>query len=153
MTFIILENILCIIDKEEWNGGTVDWPPNIQTTNLVGPFLAEFRQLDTHKCNFHFTYLKDIWYILPLFSSFTSFFLEYRYVIMRLFEIFWPYCDAQYLPRGQQNYCWVSASILCTKFVCIFVEQCSSADMKEIQNLWAETLTMSRFLKALLGLV
>ena len=56
-----------------------------------------------------------------------------------------PHCDAQYLPRGQQNYCWVSASILCTKFVCIFVEQCSSADMKEIQNLWAETLTMSRF--------
>ena len=24
--------------KEEWSGGTVDWPQKIQTTNLVGPF-------------------------------------------------------------------------------------------------------------------
>ena len=38
--------------KEERNGGTVDWPLNLQTSNLVGPFWLSAGSY-THKHNFH----------------------------------------------------------------------------------------------------
>ena len=34
----ILEYSLLLLCKEERSGGTVDWPPKLQTTNLVGLF-------------------------------------------------------------------------------------------------------------------
>ena len=47
------------VSKEELSGGTVDWPPKLQTTYQLGcAILAECRQLDTHKRNFSFYVVK-----------------------------------------------------------------------------------------------
>ena len=46
----ILEYSLLLLCKEERSGGTVDWPPKLPTTNLVGLFML----LDTLKRNFPF---------------------------------------------------------------------------------------------------
>ena len=64
--------------KEEWSGGTVDWPPKIQTTNLVGTFVW-----DNHERDFQFMQWKfSQSYLLNYISQIAS--LQFLHFILSL---------------------------------------------------------------------
>ena len=99
------------MSKEKRSGGTVDWPPKFQSTNLVGPFW-----LVAGQWNFHFMYwkfsqhnIKGTYHKWPVYSSSTQLFF--------LLSKFW---QSDYYIDGFESWNTTTGKSLPSSLLCYF---------------------------------